>query len=107
MERLLTIYFMSDNGAADTAVIGRLELRTPTAEFGPASRGRAYLFTDMAYGLDSATEEDRHLASIGVGTAASIGSHFTLSLDVANALADDLRVKAGDWSLHVVVAGTF
>jgi hemolysin activation/secretion protein len=101
-----------DDGAFDTGVVSRNELRPPAfAALGRLSRLAdqlsPYVFIDAGYAKDRRTKADAAPVSTGVGIDYQLGSRLTASLDAAWALRTIGRTEAGCARLESRVAVTF
>ena len=95
-----------DDGAVDTGVIWRNELRLPSfpvlgAQGQVDDRLSPFAFIDIGhgYGFDSANSVT--MASTGLGLDYAVADHVALNLTGAVALADAGRTRAGDWRASV------
>ena len=101
-----------DDGAYDSAIVSRNELRTPTFPV-LGLRGLAtdqlspFAFVDAGYGSSRTVKVDVHPASVGVGADYQLSSHFSASATVARALTDSLRTRDGDWLVQSRVTVSF
>ncbi len=89
-----------ENGAFDTALIVRNELRIPGKALGKNSQINPFLFVDMGYGRDNATRQSSGLASTGAGAEVRLTRYVALNLNAACALAPDRITRAGSWLVH-------
>lgn len=101
-----------DDGAFDTGVVSRNELRTPT--FSLLGRtGRVsdqlspFAFVDAGYGKDRRTKLDAAPISTGVGADYQLGPHLTATIDGAWALRTVGFTQAGDARLESRMTFTF
>lgn len=99
----------SEDGAADTGLVWRNELRLPSyaplagAGIGIRDGLSPFLFVDLGHGYDFAARDHTTLASTGAGFDYSIGANLAASLTGAMALADAGATKSGDATLTASV----
>ena len=89
-----------ENGAFDTALIVRNEIRIPGRSLGKTSQINPFLFVDMGYGRDNAARQTSGLASTGAGAEVRLTRFVALNLNAACALAPDRITRAGSWLVH-------
>jgi hemolysin activation/secretion protein len=101
-----------DDGAFDTALVLRNELRAPsfsllhlTGRF--ADQASPYLFVDTGYGRDHGARVADHMASTGLALDYQLGAHLSATLDGAWALRSAGLTKAGDARLESRVTISF
>ncbi len=98
-----------DDGAFDTGVVSRNELRAPAMPLVRKS-GRMtdsvapYAFVDVGWGRDDFTKKDVTPVSAGVGADYQVGSLFTANFAVARAMRDVGVTRSGDWTVHARIA---
>ena len=89
-----------DDGAFDTALVSRNELRAPVvslAAAGPfANQLSPYLFVDAGYGDDRRTHKTADPVSTGLGVDCQIGPRLTASFNGAWALRSEGFTRSGD-----------
>lgn len=90
-----------DNGAFDTALVVRNELRGAAGHWGPDSQVTPRLFVDAGYGRDNAARETRGVASAGAGAEVRLNRNVAVTIDAACALAPDHATRTGSWLGHV------
>ncbi len=88
-----------DDGAFDTAMVMRNELRIAPGAYGTGSVN-PYLFLDLGQGRDQFTKANRGIASTGAGLNVQMTQHVSANLDVACALRNGLSTRTGNWNLH-------
>jgi len=101
-----------DDGAYDTAIVSRNELRPPAFAVLPRTwhapdQLSPFAFVDAASGSDQRVRKSVHPISTGLGADYQLGSHLSLSLTGAYALEDSLFTKAGDLMLETKATLTF
>ncbi len=95
-----------DDGAFDTTLVLRNELRIPASNWGTAAIS-PFLFADLGYGRDNAARATAGLASAGAGAETHLNGHVTLNLSAACALAPDHVTRAGSWLAHTNLSVAF
>jgi hemolysin activation/secretion protein len=88
-----------DDGAFDTALVWRNELRTPAFSVlnrtgRSADQASPYVFIDAGYGQVQGSRINEHMASAGIGTDYQFGRHLTVAVDGAWALETAGRTPA-------------
>jgi hemolysin activation/secretion protein len=105
-----------DDGAYDTAIVSRNELRPPAFAVLPqllphtwrvADQLSPFAFVDAASGSQNFVHRSAHPISTGLGADYLLGSHLSLSLTGAYALEDSLFTKAGTLMLETKATLTF
>jgi hemolysin activation/secretion protein len=101
-----------DDGAFDTAIISRNELRPPAFAVLPHAwrmpdQLSPFAFVDAASGSEQRVHKSAHPASAGLGADYLLGSHLSLSLTGAYALQDTVFTKAGTTMLETKATLTF
>ncbi|WP_443751328.1 ShlB/FhaC/HecB family hemolysin secretion/activation protein [Asticcacaulis solisilvae] len=96
-----------DNGAFDTALVVRNELRGPAKSWGVSAQVTPLFFVDAGYGRDNAARETRGVASAGAGAEVHLTRHVMMNIDAACALAPDQATRAGSWLAHANVNVAF
>ena len=100
-----------DDGAFDTALVSRNELRAPVgslAATGPfADQLSPYLFVDAGYGDDRRTHKTTDPVSTGLGVDCQIGPRLTASFNAAWALKSEGFTRSGDAHIGSRIALTF
>lgn len=101
-----------DDGAFDTGVVSRNELRSPGFALlgyhgGVADQAQAYVFADAGYGKDMRTRTSAAPVSTGVGLDYQLTAHATASLDGAWALRTVGATRDGDGRLEARVGLSF
>ena len=101
-----------DDGAFDTAIVSRNELRAPPFALlrlkgGLADQASPYAFFDAGYGRDQRTGVSAHMASAGVAMDDLLGPHLAATLDGAWALERAGLTAAGALRLETHVTLTF
>lgn len=101
-----------DDGAFDTALISRNELRSPAftvlGRIGKvADQLSPYVFLDAGYGKDMRTKADADPISTGLGADYQMGSHLTATLDAAWALRAVGLTQSGDARIESRVSLAF
>lgn len=89
-----------ENGAFDTALIVRNELRMPGKSLGNSTQVNPFLFVDMGYGRDNAVRLATALASTGAGAEVRLTRYVSLNVNAACALTPDKTTRAGRWLVH-------
>jgi len=101
----------NDDGAADTGLVWRNELRGPTfsplANSGYADSASPFVFVDLGHGYDFAAKDHTTLAGTGVGLDYAIGDRlsasFTGAVALADADADPRHTRSGDWTFNASI----
>jgi hemolysin activation/secretion protein len=101
-----------DDGAFDTGVISRNELRAPAFPLlgrvgGPVDRLSPFVFVDAGFGKDQRTGATASPVSTGLGADYQLGSHVSASLDGAWALNSVGMTRSGEARLETRVTITF
>jgi hemolysin activation/secretion protein len=101
-----------DDGAFDTGVISRNELRTPAIPLlarigGPSDRLSPFAFVDAAFGKDQRTGVTASPVSVGLGADYQMGTHLAASIDGAWALNSAGLTRDGDVRLETRITVTF
>lgn len=97
------------DGAADTGLMWRNELRLPTLSplanlgAGLADSLSTFAFLDFGHGYDFAAKDHTTLASAGGGLDHTVLDNLTASLSGAVALHDAALTKAGDWTFNASI----
>lgn len=99
----------NDDGAADTGLVWRNEIRLPT--FSPLANSGAgladslspFAFLDLGHGYDFAAKDHTTLASTGIGLDYTVLDNLTASLSGAVALHDAALTEAGDWTFNASI----
>jgi hemolysin activation/secretion protein len=99
----------NDDGAADTGLVWRNELRLPTFSplagtlAGLSDSASPFVFVDFGHGYDFAAHDHTTLASTGIGLDYTIGRNLTANLAGAVALNDAVDTESGDWTFNASV----
>jgi hemolysin activation/secretion protein len=95
-----------DTGSFDQAVVVRNEIRT---ELSPKGLGRLspYAFVDVGAGRDMHLKAESRLASVGLGAEASLSSHTSVNLALANLLRSTSTTRTGGWKLEASLSVRF
>jgi hemolysin activation/secretion protein len=105
-----------DDGAYDTAIVSRNELRPPAFAVLPQilphtwrtpDQFSPFAFVDAASGSENRVHKSTHPISTGLGADYLLGSHLSLNLTGAYALQDSLFTKAGNLMLETKATLTF
>jgi hemolysin activation/secretion protein len=101
-----------DDGAYDTAIVSRNELRSPAFAVLPRAWRRpdqlsTFAFIDGASGSENLVHKSARPISTGLGADYLLGSHLSLNLTGAYALEDSLFTKAGNLMLETKATLTF
>jgi hemolysin activation/secretion protein len=101
-----------DDGAYDTAVVLRNELRPPAFAVLPSAwrvpdQLSPFAFVDAGTGSEQLIHKSAHPASTGLGADDRLGRNLAISLTGAYALEDSLFTKAGDLMLETKATLTF
>ncbi len=101
-----------DDGAYDTAIVSRNELRPPAFAVLPHTwrtpdQLSPFAFVDAASGSENRVHKSTHPISTGLGADYLLGSHLSLNLTGAYALQDSLFTKAGNLMLETKATLTF
>jgi len=101
-----------DDGAYDSAIISRNELRSPTAPIlarvAPiADRVSPFAFFDVGYGIARTTLRSINPESAGAGVDYQLGAHLTLDLTGAYVLRDGVQIKRGGGRLELRATSSF
>jgi hemolysin activation/secretion protein len=105
-----------DDGAYDTAIVSRNELRPPAFAVLPkilphawrvADQLSPFAFVDAASGSENLVHRSAHPISTGLGADYLLGSHLFLNVTGAYALEDSLVTKAGALMLETKATLTF
>jgi hemolysin activation/secretion protein len=101
-----------DDGAYDTAIVSRNELRSPAFAVLPRAWRRpdqlsTFAFIDGASGSENLVHKSARPISTGLGADYLLGSHLYLNLTGAYALEDSLFTKAGNLMLETKATLTF
>lgn len=107
-----------DDVSVDSGVIWRNELRLPnTSLLGGEVAGdwfprmqdsfSLYLFADLGFGRDHATDRSSTLGGVGAGFDYTIADTFTASVFAGAALRDAGNTKAGGWNVQGTVTARF
>ena len=101
-----------DDGAFDTAIVSRNELRAPSFTLlrlkgDLADQASPYAFFDAGYGRDQRTGVSAHMASAGVAMDYLLGRHLDATVDGAWALERAGLTAAGAVRLETRVTVTF
>ena len=101
-----------DDGAFDTALISRNEIRAPGLSLlgragGPADRLSPFVFVDAGFGKDQRTGATASPVSTGLGADYQLGGHLSASLDGAWALNHVGMTRNGEARLESRVTITF
>lgn len=101
-----------DDGAFDTALAWRNELRAPafsvfhrTGRF--ADQASPYVFVDAGYGQVQGSPTHAHMASAGIGADYQFGRHLTVGADGAWAMQTAGRTPAGAGRLESRITFSF
>ena len=95
-----------DDGAFDTALVVRNELRLPGVNW-KATQISPFVFTDLGYGRDNAARTTTSLASAGAGAETHVTRYVTLNVSAACTLAPDHETRAGNWLAHTNLSVAF
>ena len=101
-----------DDGAFDTAIVSRNELRARSFALlrlkgDLADQASPYAFFDAGYGRDQRTGVSAHMASAGVAMDYQLGRHLAATIDGAWALERAGLTAAGAVRLETRVTVTF
>jgi hemolysin activation/secretion protein len=100
-----------DDGAFDSAIISRNELRTPTfsmlSRMHLADQVAPYAFIDTGFGRDQYTGAVEHMASGGLAADYQLGRHLSATVDGAVAIEKAGLTPAGTIRLESRVTYTF
>ena len=101
-----------DDGAFDTGLISRNELRGPSTTLLGHTHWATdlvspFVFVDAGYGKDQRTKADAAPVSAGLGADYQLSTQFAASIDGAWALRDVGLTKAGDVRLESRLTATF
>ncbi|UES54438.1 ShlB/FhaC/HecB family hemolysin secretion/activation protein [Roseibium aggregatum] len=108
-----------DDASVDSGVIWRNELRLPSVsplagnlpESWPQSLTNdslsAYLFVDIGFGIDHATDDDATLSGVGAGFDYALRDNLTANLIAGVALQDAGETEAGDLNLQASITARF
>ena len=101
-----------DDGAFDTGLISRNELRGPSITLLGRTHWATdlvspFVFVDAGYGKDQRTKADAAPVSAGLGADYQLSTRFAASIDGAWALRDVGLTKAGDVRLESRLTATF
>jgi hemolysin activation/secretion protein len=101
-----------DDGAYDSAVVFRNELRPPafqlsTSHWPVGDEISPFAFVDAGYGTQRVTRQHLHPASIGLGADDQLGGHIYFSVTGAYALSNAILARKGDVRLESRATFTF
>ncbi len=96
-----------DNGAFDTALVVRNELRLAGRTLGKTSQISPFLFADLGYGRDNAARTGVGLASTGAGAEVHLTRYVQLNVSAAWTLAPDHATRAGNLLAHTNLSVAF
>ncbi len=101
-----------DDGAYDSAIVSRNELRAPSLALlgraGPVPDQLApFAFFDAGYGTSHNVAVKADLASVGVGADYYLGGRLSATATVGRALTDGVETRNGDWLLQSRVTLSF
>lgn len=101
-----------DDGAYDTAIVSRNEIRPPvTSVLGAVGRWSdrlsPFAFLDIAYGSQQTSQRNIEVASTGLGASYSVGARLAINLLGAYAIRDGLQTRSGDWRLQAQASVSF
>lgn len=101
-----------DDGAFDTALVSRNELRAPAMSVvgragGPPDQLSPFAFIDAGYGKIERAGKDAAPVSTGLGADYQLGAHFSASLDGAWALRSVGATRQGGARIETRVTVTF
>jgi hemolysin activation/secretion protein len=96
-----------DDGAFDTALVVRNELRLAGRAWGAGSQISPFLFTDLGYGRDNAARTGVGLASAGAGAEVHLTRYVMLNVNAAWTLAPDQATRAGKLLAHTNLSVAF
>jgi hemolysin activation/secretion protein len=97
-----------DDGAFDTGLVSRNELRAPSMSLvkksGPMTDNVSpFAFVDVGWARDNFTKADAVPISAGLGADYQLGALLNANLSVAHALRDVGVTRSGDWMLNARV----
>jgi len=101
-----------DDGAFDTGLVSRNELRAPSMSLLKKS-GRMtddvspFAFVDVGWARDNFTKADAVPVSAGLGADYRLGPWLNANLAVAHAFRDAAATRSGDWTLIVRVTVSY
>lgn len=107
-----------DDVSVDSGIIWRNELRLPSFSLlGKLTGGdwllptqdsfSPYLFADLGFGRDHATNRSTTLGGLGAGFDYNVADSFTANLFAGVALSDGGNTRAGDWNVQGTLTGRF
>ena len=109
-----------DDVSVDSGVIWRNELRLPSVSilanaprvtdpsWAPGTDALSpFIFADLGFGVDQATDESFSLGGLGAGFDYTLGSGLTANLTAGIALQDAGKTDAGDLNLQMSVSARF
>ena len=109
-----------DDVSVDSGVIWRNELRLPSVSilanaprvtdlpwFPGKDALSPFIFADLGFGVDQATDESFSLGGLGAGFDYALGSSLTANLTAGIALQDAGKTDAGDLNLQMSVSARF
>ncbi len=100
--------FTLDDGAFDTALVSRNELRTPVfPAYYPGTATSPYIFVDSGFGKSQVTHHTVNAASTGLGLDLQLGRHIAATFEGAFALETEGVTHAGDAMLDTRITVSF